>query len=83
MDEQIDAEILQLARRHVAEKYGIAPTLAGRLHGSTLKGLEQDAARLREDLGLGPLNERDRDERGRFSGGSSDFNHRIRAAIGR
>jgi hypothetical protein len=78
-----DPEIMRIAREHVAREHEIEPALAPRLRGSTLKELEQDAVRLRADLGLAPLHEGGRDERGRFSGGSSAMNRLIREKAGR
>jgi len=84
----IDPAILKLAQASVAERYGIAPQLAPRLRGSTLKEIEADAGRLRQDLGLGPLDQGDRDPTGRDDAGrfvkttSGDMNAIIRQAAG-
>jgi hypothetical protein len=67
----LDPAILKVAQESVAQRFGIAPTLAPRLRGDTLKALEDDAARLREDLGLGPLQERERGADGRFASSAS------------
>jgi hypothetical protein len=79
----VDADLLQLGQEHVAQRYGLAPNLASRLQGTTLRELEDDAAKMRAELGLRPLDERQRDAGGRFAGAVVDMNTAIRRAAGR
>jgi hypothetical protein len=78
VDEQ--AELLAYAKRAVGAEFGLSEAHASRLHGSSLSTLRADAKAMRAELGLEPLDGRERDEQGRFA---PDMNVRIRQAAGR
>lgn len=84
----MDAELIQLARGAIADRYGLTSAQGARLRGDTAKELIADAKEMRTELGLDPLPEDDgqeRDERGRYTNadGKPDVNKLIRAATGR
>ena len=79
-----DDEVLALAREHVGAHFELSAAQSARLRGSTKSELEADAAAMRVELGLEPLDdgdERERDEQGRYRGQS--MNDVIRQAAGR
>jgi hypothetical protein len=80
-----DAELLDYVRSKVADEYGLSEAQGRRLRGATVRELRADAAEMRSELGLEPLDEgAQRDERGRFAtGAGSDMNRAIRQAAGR
>jgi hypothetical protein len=77
----VDDELRDIARTALGAEYGLSPEQAQRLRGETAAELRADAKAMRAELGLAPVDERERDEGGRFVGG--DMNARIRAASGR
>jgi hypothetical protein len=76
-----DDGVLALARERVGAHFGLSAAQSARLRGSTKAEIEADAKAMRGELGLPPLDERERDEGGRYASG--DMNARIRAAAGR
>jgi hypothetical protein len=80
MDGAVDDGLLGLAKRAVGNEYGLSPQEAARLHGTSASELRADAKTMRTELGLPPLDERERDEHGRFHRAKLDVNTVIRAA---
>lgn len=81
-----DAELLDYVRARVGDEFGLSEAQGGRLRGRTLAELRDDAAEMRRELNLPPLDEgASRDERGRFTtgGAADDMNRIIREASGR
>jgi hypothetical protein len=81
----VDAETIAFIRERVAEEFQLPAAMAHRLRGEGLSALRGDAAALRGELGMEPLEGeagRDRDADGRFSS-KPTMNDRIRAASGR
>jgi hypothetical protein len=81
----MDNEVVTIAKTAIAAEYGLSPVQARRLHGDTASDLRADAKAMRAELGLPELDERERDEHGRFRAAESgvDMNRMIRAAAGR
>jgi hypothetical protein len=79
----VDDELLTLAKRAFGHEFDLSPEQAARLNGNDAKSLREDAGRMRGDLGMSPLDERERDGQGRFSRGENDMNTIIRTAAGR
>jgi hypothetical protein len=79
----VDESLLDLAKRQVAHEFGLSPEQGNRLHGDDVAALRSDAKVMRTELGLEPLDERERDEHGRFKRGEVDMNAVIRSAAGR
>jgi hypothetical protein len=77
----VDDELVSIAREAIATRYGLSPQQARRLRGDTASALVEDAKLMRSELGLAPVDEGDRDERGRFRPRS--MNEAIRQAAGR
>ena len=77
-----DAETLSFLAHHVGEEHGIPEQLRSRLSGETVSELRHDASELAKQLGIAPVQERQRDEAGRFARTSSGFNRLIREAAG-
>ena len=77
----LDAATKQVVQKLVGEQYALPPVMHSRLEGDGVDSMREDAARLRQELGMPALAEGQRDERGRFAGG--DMNTRIRRAAGR
>ena len=75
-----DDELVTIARQAIGEHYGLTADQARRLHGDTAAELREDAKLMRSELGLPPLDERERDGRGRFA---ANMNAIIRARAGR
>jgi len=81
----MDDELVSIARVAIGEQHGLTPQQSKRLRGDTAAELRADARAMRTELGLEPLDERERDEHGRFRSAESgvDMNRRIREAAGR
>lgn len=81
----VDAELEQLAKERLGERYGLTPGQSHRLRGDKLAELEADAATMCRELGLPVPGDRDRDEHGRFRTTDEplDMNRAIRQAAGR
>jgi hypothetical protein len=77
----VDEELAQIARAAIAAEFGLTPEQARRLHGETAAEVRADAKAMRSELGLPNLDDRERDKRGRFKGGT--MNELIRQASGR
>jgi hypothetical protein len=73
----VDDELLEVGRNAIASHYGLTPAQARRLHGDTAVELRTDAQAMRAELGLPPLDDRDRDDHG------ASMNRLIRSAAGR
>lgn len=83
-----DAELLAYVRERVADEYGLNEAQGRRLRGATVRELRADAAQMRLELGLEPIDEgaAARDDRGRFRATGdvgADMNRAIRHAAGR
>jgi hypothetical protein len=81
-----DDELVDYVRSKVGDEYGLSEPQSRRLRGRTLAELRSDAAEMRRELGLEPLDEgAARDEHGRFasSAGPASMNRIIREASGR
>ena len=85
-----DDATLDFLRTSVAREAGLPESAARRLKGQTVGELRADAAVMRSEHGLPPLDDdkhdgRQRDESGRFAGTPAvgDMNTIIRAASGR
>jgi hypothetical protein len=75
----MDAGLLELAKVTVGQEFRLTPLQARRLRGDTASELRVDAIRVREELGLPPL-----DEQGRFQRAQViEMNTAIRRASGR
>jgi hypothetical protein len=77
-----DDELVGIAREAIGSRFGLTPAQSARLRGATRVEIEGDAKAMRSELGLTPLDERTRDEGGRYARGD-DMNSIIRAASGR
>ena len=64
-------------------EYGLTEQQAKRLRGESGDRVRADAKQMRVELGLEPIDERERDEQGRYRTKSVDMNAAIRAAAGR
>jgi hypothetical protein len=84
-----DPELLAYVKSRVAAEHGLTEAQASRLRGATVGELRGDAAAMRDELGLAPVeppgeSAAQRDDRGRFAGpGPVDMNRIIRRASGR
>jgi hypothetical protein len=78
-----DDELLKLAKRAIGDEFELTPAQAGRLRGATASELRDDARAMRRELRLPDLDERERDEHGRYRAKGVDMNAAIRAAAGR
>jgi hypothetical protein len=76
-----DDETAAYLKASVAAEAGLPDSMAHRLRGSSVGELRADAERLRAELGMPALGERQRDSNGKFTG--DDMNARIREALGR
>jgi hypothetical protein len=77
-------DLTQLGRIHIGtSEYGLSPAQAARLRGDDPASVRADAAAMRIELGMPDLDERERDESGRFRPSTGDMNRAIRAAAGR
>jgi hypothetical protein len=76
----VDPELLDLGRQHVAHEFGVGPHVA-RLQGRSMSELRADAAKVRAELGMPPLDD-GRDAQGHFAK-SVNVNTLIRRAAGR
>lgn len=81
----VDDELVSIARTALGQEAGLTAEQSRRLRGETAAELRADAKAMRSELGLPPLDERERDEQGRFRAAESgvDMNRMIRAAAGR
>ena len=81
----MDNELIEIARTAIGQEFGLSEAQARRLRGESARELRRDAATMRAELGLEPINpEPQRDERGRYTGfEAGDMNAIIRAAAGR
>jgi hypothetical protein len=65
-------------------EFGLSEAQSRRLRGSSADEVRADAKQMRKELGLPTLDERKRDEEGRYArSGGSDMNRIIREAAGR
>jgi hypothetical protein len=64
-------------------EYGLTEAQSRRLRGETADAVRADARQMRRELRLPDLDERDRDEHGRFRTKGVDVNAAIRQAAGR
>jgi hypothetical protein len=80
----LDTETLSYLRTRIAQEAGLPEQHAHRLVGGSLAALRQDARKMRAELGMETLDDRERDEQGRFrSAAPMDMNALIRQASGR
>ena len=79
----MDNELLDVARVAIAAEFGLGAAQARRLRGETAAELRADAKAMRAELGLEPVDERERDQQGRYASGERDMNSVIREAAGR
>jgi hypothetical protein len=83
----VDDELIQLAKRQIANEFGLPSEQAVRLQGESATAIRHDAQLMRRELGMEPLEEAAaRDQQGRFVGRSTataDMNAWLRAASGR
>jgi hypothetical protein len=77
----VDDELYGIARASIGAQFGLTDAQAARLRGTSASELRADAKAMRVELGLDPVDERERDEGGRFKPHS--INEAIRAAAGR
>jgi hypothetical protein len=75
-----DPELIDLAKRQVGQEYELSAEQSKRLRGATAAELRADAKAMRAELGRPVPDDRERDERGRFTGSMNEI---IRAASGR
>jgi hypothetical protein len=80
-----DPELFAIARASIGAEHGLSPAQATRLRGHTAGELRADALEMRRELGLDPVDERPRDQGGRYAktGGIYDLNRELRRAAGR
>jgi hypothetical protein len=88
----VDDELLSIARASIGAEHELTVEQSARLRGQTAAELRDDAKAMRRELGIPSLDERPRDQGGRFAktGGiydkgspNAEMNARIRAATGR
>jgi hypothetical protein len=78
---RLDDDTLDYLKLAVAREYELSESQGRRLQGTTVTALKDDARAMRRELQMPDLDERDRDEHGRFKGRS--MNDAIRATAGR
>jgi hypothetical protein len=78
-----DDDLLTLAKRAIGDDFELTPAQSARLRGATASELRDDARAMRRELQLPDLDERDRDDHGRYRRKPVDVNAAIRAAAGR
>jgi hypothetical protein len=81
MAEGLDAETLSYLRTRIAQEAGLPEQHAQRLIGGSLRELRDDAKQMARELGIA-VDDRERDEQGRFRSGAS-MNEILRSAAGR
>jgi hypothetical protein len=80
------SDLAEIGRLAIGQhEFGLSEAQSKRLRGESADDVRADAKAMRAELGLPPLDERGRDERGRYSPKSpeGDMNAKIRAAAGR
>jgi hypothetical protein len=80
----MDDDLVQVGRIAIGKEFGLTAEQSRRLRGETVGEVRADAKAMRHELGLPSLDQRDRDDRGRFAGSDNErVNQAIRAAAGR
>jgi hypothetical protein len=84
----VDDELVSIAKTAIGQEFGLSAAQAARLRGDNARALRHDAQEMRRELGLDPLDDRDRDQQGRFAAKpkptlGESFNDLIRRTAGR
>ena len=77
-----DPELVAAAKSYVGQQHGLSEQQSRRLQGDTLRELHTDAVLMAKELGL-VVDDRARDESGRFATAGRSMNEQIRSAAGR
>jgi hypothetical protein len=84
---EFDEELFSIAKTAIGAEHELTPQQSARLRGQTAKELRDDARAMRGELGMPSLDDRPRDQSGRFAASDSSKNARvndiIREAAGR